>query len=421
MDNPQSLPEQHVESNDPFGSSLFSIHRSSVQHFILLVATNALLITMTVTSSLLGSPVMIALSATTMITVMAMTALVVRVGIRTIAVEAWIRRLGVGDLEYRVEPWGNDEVSKACLALETLRLRSLEVVRLQLVEQLSAQLETKNRELEDALVQLREAQDQVVANQKLSEMVDLASGVAHEIRNPLNFVSNFCEGSAELLDELIDTLSQEKRDDDEIREISGELRANMDHIRRNVGRADRILDGMISLGSSHGAWQEVSLNLLVRQSVGAVLDADVAANGRVQPQVEVREAPADPHCLSVPEGMALAIMCLVRNACEAVAAAERPNAPVIVSVEVDGDQGHVAVRDEGCGMTPEVLERAMTPFFTTKAGDNQGAGLGLCQAAEVARAHGGNVALASTAGRGSTVTLTVQLRPSMATTSDQQA
>ena len=100
----------------------------------------------------------------------------------------------------------------------------------------------------------------------------------------------------------------------------------MDHIRRNVGRADRILEGMISLGSSNGAWQEVSLNLLVRQSVRAVLDADVAANGAA-PQVEVREAPTGPQCLAVPEGMALAVMCLVRNACEAVAAAERPSLP----------------------------------------------------------------------------------------------
>ena len=418
MDNPQHLPERNVESNDPFGSALFSIRRSSVQHFILLITTNALLIALTITSSLVGNAVMIALSATTMVTVMAMTALVVRVGIRTIAVEAWIRRLGMGDLEYRVEPWGNDEVSKACMALETLRLRSLEVVRLQLVEQLSAELETKNQELENAMTQLREAQDQLVANQKLSEMVDLASGVAHEVRNPLNFVTNFCEGSAELLDELMESLDREDRDPDEIKGISGELRANMDHIRRNVGRADRILDGMISLGSSHGAWREVSLNLLVRQSVQAVLDADVAANGAA-PQVEVREAPADPQCLAVPEGMALAIMCLVRNACEAVAATDRPTAPIIVSIEAGEDQGHVAVTDEGFGMTPEVLEKAMTPFFTTKTGDNQGAGLGLCQAAEVARAHGGNVALESMAGRGSTVTLTVQLRPTMAMAPDQ--
>lgn len=419
MDSPQSLPERNIESNDPFGSSLFSIHRYSVKHAILLAATNVLLVALTVTSSLSGNFMMIFLSATTMITVMAMTALVLRVGIRTIAVEVWIRRLGMGDLEYRVEPWGQDEVSKACMALETLRLRSLEVVRLQLVEQLSAELENKNRELEHAMAQLREAQDQLVANQKLSEMVDLASGVAHEIRNPLNFVTNFCEGSADLLDELMESLSQEERDDAEINDISSQLRANVDHIRRNIGRADRILQGMINLGASHGAWQEISLNLLVRQSVQAGLDAYVATDSATRPAVEVQEDPDDPQCLVVAEGMALAIMHLVQNACEAVAATERPNAPITVSIEVDGDEGRVTVRDEGCGMAPEVLDKAMTPFFTTKVGDNQGAGLGLCQAAEVARAHGGNVSLESTDGQGSTVTLAVQLRPATATTPAQ--
>ena len=65
--------------------------------------------------------------------------------------------------------------------------------------------------------------------------------------------------------------------------------------------------------------------------------------------------------------------------------------------------------------------KASTLRLEDLSGDNQGAGLGLCQAAEVARAHGGNVELESTSGSGITVTLTVQLRPSMATTSDQQA
>ena len=72
-------------------------------------------------------------------------------------------------------------------------------------------------------------------------------------------------------------------------------------------------------------------------------------------------------------------------------------------------------------MEPEVLEKALTPFYTTKVGDNQGAGLGLCQAAEVARVHGGNVVLESTAGQGSTATLTVRLRPPIATVTDQDA
>ncbi len=418
------LPRQ-IEGNDPFGMSRFSIRRYSIQHFILIILVNALLATLTVTTILSGNTALMALSATTMVLVWIKTALVVWVGLRAVEVEIWTRRLGMGDFEYRIEPRGNDEISKACQALETLRLRSIEVVRLQLVEKLSADLaaanadlETRNLELDQALSQLREAQDQIVAQQKLREMVDLASGVAHEIRNPLNFVVNFCDGSAELLDELMEALSRDERDDDEIEEISSEIRTNMDYIRRNVGRADRVLQGMINMGHIHGAWQEVSLNLLVRQSVQAAVDSYIATNDGGKPQVEVREDPADPQCLAVPEGIALAVMCLVQNALEAVAISARPYAPITVSVDAGADRADIIVRDEGSGMTSEVLQHVMTPFYTTKQGDNQGAGLGLPQAAEVARAHGGNVEISSTPGKGTTVTLAVSLRPTAASTQE---
>ena len=227
-------------------------------------------------------------------------------------------------------------------------------------------------------------------------------------------MSNFCDGSAELLDELIESLNREERDDGEIEEISSALRANMDHIRRNVGRTDRVLDGMINLGASHGAWQEIGLNLLVRQSVRATLDSWVAVNGGRHPAVELREDPAAPQCMAVPEGMALAIMSLMQNACEAVVATENPDPVITVSVRSDGEEARITVRDEGCGMTPEVLEKAMTPFFTTKMGDHQGAGLGLCQAAEVARSHGGSVTMESVPGRGTTANLILKTRPPMA-------
>lgn len=420
MTDQQEL-QQRPEGNEPFEMSRFSIRRYTIQHFILLVLVNVLLASLTVAAIVWGNPALVALSATTMVVALIKTVLVIWVGLRTVEVEIWIRRLGMGDFDYRIEPRGSDEIAKACEALETLRLRSIEVVRLQLVERLSAELattnadlETRNQELDDTLSQLREAQDQLVAQQKLREMVDLASGVAHEIRNPLNFVANFCDGSAELLDELMEALSQEERDDEEIEGLSNEIRTNMDYIRRNVGRADRVIEGMINLGDIHGAWQEVGLNLLVRQAVQASVDAHIAA-GRRKPLVEVREDPADPQCLAVPEGLALAVMCLVENSLEAVAAGDRPDARVTVSVETDRDRADVIVRDEGCGMTPEVLQNAMTPFYTTRQGDNQGAGLGLPQAAEVARAHGGTVEISSTAGEGTTATLTVSMRPARAT------
>lgn len=421
----QRPPEQRIDSNDPLGMSRFSIRRYSIQHFVLILLVNVLLVTLTVAAIRWGNPVLVVLSTTTMVIAWVKTVLVVWVGMRAVEVEIWTRRLGMGDFDYRIEPRGNDEISKACEALETLRLRSIEVVRLQLVERLSAELaaanadlETRNLELDRTLSQLREAQDQLVAQQKLREMVDLASGVAHEIRNPLNFVANFTDGSAELLDELMEALSRDDRDDGEIEGIGNEIRTNMDYIRRNLGRADRVIQGMIDLGNVEGAWQEVNLNRLVRQAVRAAEDAYIAANGGGKPLVDVREDPADPKCLAVPEGLALAVMCLVQNSLEAVAAGERTDAPITVSVEADGDRIDVIVKDEGCGMTQEVLQNVMTPFYTTRQGDNQGAGLGLPQAAEVARAHGGNIEISSTPGKGTTVTLTLSMQPTPAGTEE---
>ena len=102
-----------MDSNDPFGTSRFSIRRYSVQHFLLIIAVILLLVSMTLVAGIQGHVPLLALSSTTLFVVLLKTSLVVRVGVRTIAVEAWIRRLGMGDFEYRIEPRGNDEVSKA--------------------------------------------------------------------------------------------------------------------------------------------------------------------------------------------------------------------------------------------------------------------------------------------------------------------
>ncbi len=343
-----------------------------------------------------------------------------KIAVDIIPLETWIYQLGRGNLDFVIQPKGNNEVADMARNLETLRQRSIEVVRLQLVEQLSAelevsntQLEKRNEELDETMRQLREAQDQLVAHEKIREMSELAAGVAHEIRNPLNIISNFAATSQSLMEELLVTVEQEERDEDEVAEISSALRDNMNHIRRNVGRADRVLHGMISLGSSHGTWREIDLNLVVRQSVRAALEAYATANGVATPVAEIREDPANPQCLAIPEGMALALMALAQNACDATVEADA-GVPIVVSVQAGPEEASVTFRDEGCGMTPEILEKATTPLFTTKRGDNQGAGLGLTHAAEVARSHGGAIVMTSAPRQGTTVTMTVRLRPTAA-------
>ena len=107
-------------------------------------------------------------------------------------------RMAGGDLETEVEISGRDEVAEMAGALEVFRQHALEVQRLNLVEQLADELQGKNDQLEIVLDDLQNAQDQIIMQGKLAALGELTAGVAHEIRNPLNFVTNFSEASEEL-------------------------------------------------------------------------------------------------------------------------------------------------------------------------------------------------------------------------------
>ena len=142
--------------------------------------------------------------------VAALTALrLITIGLRSVALEVWIRRMGAGDLDYKVEMKGKDEIAELAAALEALRQSSITALQVNLVEKLSKGLQEKNDELERVLEELRQAQDQVILQQKLVELGELTAGIAHEIRNPLNFVRNFTQASEELLEELSDRTRRE--------------------------------------------------------------------------------------------------------------------------------------------------------------------------------------------------------------------
>ncbi|MCY3838891.1 MAG: HAMP domain-containing protein, partial [Gammaproteobacteria bacterium] len=119
-----------------------------------------------------------------------------------------MRDMAGGDLEVPVAVTGNDEVTDMANALEVFRRYALEVQRLNLVEKLAQELDEKNQDLEQALERLRKAQEQIVAEEKLASLGQLTAGVAHEIKNPLNFVNNFSEVSRELVDEISEILEE---------------------------------------------------------------------------------------------------------------------------------------------------------------------------------------------------------------------
>ncbi len=403
--------------NDPFGMSRFSIRRYSVQHFLLISLTNGLLISLTVVAYSHGYVPLIALSAATLAVVLAKTALVVWVGIRTIAVEAWIRRLGMGDLEYRIEPRGNDEVAKACQALEALRQNSIRAMQLDLVSQLSAELQERNGELEQALADLRESQDRIISQQKLAELGELASGVAHEMRNPLQFVRNFTSLSQELVAELLELLEQPgEMDRQEAEDLIRDLTGNLDRVEHHSGRLNSIASAMMIYDrGTGGGFRSVDLNQLIVEQTHLGYRAIQVYEPGFSTEVDMELDPALGETVVVPEDVARAISNLVMNACEAMAEkrrveGDRYQARLMVATKSSEDAVTITVRDNGPGMDREMMARMFNPFVTTRS-TGRNTGLGLSLVWDVIREHGGSIEPESEPGRYTEMKVQLPKRP----------
>ena len=389
--------DEQIVANDPFGMSRFSIRRYSVQHFLLIALTNALLITLTVVASTHGYAPLIALSAAALAVVLVKTVLVVWVGIRTVAVEIWIRRLGMGDLEYRIEPRGNDEVSKACQALEALRQNSIRAMQLDLVTQLSAEIQERNSELEQALADLQDSQDRIISQQKLAELGELAAGVAHEMRNPLQFIGNFTSSSQELAAELLELLEQSGEvDRQEAADLVGDLTGNLERVEHHSDRLTSIASAMMIYDrGTEGGFRPVVLNQLIVEQTNLACQAVQVCEPGFSTEISMELDPNLGEIVAVPEDVARVIANLVMNACEAMAEKRRVEEvsyrpQLTVTTSGSDDAVAMTVRDNGTGLSRELMPRMFNPFVTTR-GAGRNTGLGLSLVWDVVRAHGGSV------------------------------
>ena len=410
--------QKPTESNSPLGMSKFSIRRYSVQHVILLFLVLSLITAMNVYALREGETLLMALAAVTLFLALAMSGLTIFTGVRTVAIEIWIRRLGMGDFEYRIEPWGNDEVSKACEALETLRQSSIRALQLDRVQQLSDELRDKNDELEQALTDLRRTQDQIISQQKLAELGELSSGVAHEMRNPLQFVQNFASSSIEIALELKEMIQQpDKLAEEDAEELIKDLSDNMERVLHHSNRANGIVSAMLTLDrGAAGGFRPVDLNKLVADQTNLahravqVHDSDFFAEIIMELDSRLEEI------IVVPEDVARVIANLVSNACQAMLYKARESAsdyyqPELKVATASTEDGiTILVRDNGTGLTQEVKEKMFNPFFTTKE-SIRNTGLGLSLAYDVIREHGGNIKVDSEPGKHTEMTVILPKRP----------
>ena len=262
-------------------------------------------------------------------------------------------------------------------------------------------VEARTRELAQSLDNLRTTQDRLVQTEKLASLGQLTAGIAHEIKNPLNFVNNFSGVSAELIDELQNVLSgltvdQQARS--EINELTDTLRSNLDKVVQHGKRADAIVKNML-LHSREGSGEHrvVDINALVEESLNLAYHGARAEKQGFNITMERSLDPAAGEVDLFPQDITRVLLNLISNGFYAATKRKTQadhdgyEPTLAASTRSLGDQVEIRIRDNGTGIPPEVKEKMFNPFFTTKPA-GEGTGLGLSISHDIiVKQHGGAI------------------------------
>jgi two-component system, NtrC family, sensor kinase len=260
-------------------------------------------------------------------------------------------------------------------------------------------VEARTRELVASLEDLRAAQDRLVQTEKLASLGQLTAGIAHEIKNPLNFVNNFSALSVELTNELGDVLQQTDLADKiraEVDELTGLLKDNLEKIVQHGKRADSIVKNML-LHSREGSGERRSadVNALVRESLNLAYHGARAEKPGFSITLE-HNLDSEVGAVDLyPQEITRALLNVISNGFYAATRRKVGNEtfkPVLSATTRNlGRTIEIRIRDNGTGIPPEVRERMFNPFFTTKP-TGEGTGLGLSMTHDIiVKQHGGRI------------------------------
>jgi signal transduction histidine kinase len=288
------------------------------------------------------------------------------------------------------------EKTAAKLAIETQLVRAEN-------ERKTQELEYA-KEIEKAYTELKSTQAQLIHSEKMASLGELTAGIAHEIKNPLNFVNNFSEVSRELLDE-IKTELKNKNDDAAIQLIE-DLKQNLDKINQHGKRADSIVKGMLlhSRGTS-GEKTLTDINDLLDQYVNLAYHGMRATNKDFNITIEKDYDNSIEKINVVPQDLSRVFLNIINNACYAAYDRKRKSvdnnfSPTLkVSTENLKDKVEIRIGDNGNGIPADILDKIFQPFFTTKP-TGEGTGLGLSLSYDiVTKIHNGDLRVESEEGK----------------------
>ena len=300
-----------------------------------------------------------------------------------------------------------------------------------LLEETIEELENKRKAIEEtnaalsrSLDELKAAQTQLIQSEKMASLGELTAGIAHEIQNPLNFVNNFSEVSAELLDEMKDELAKGNTQD--AMDMAEDIKQNLEKILIHGKRADGIVKGMLQHSrKSTGQKEPTDINALADEYLRLAYHGIRAKDNSFNATLKTDFDPAIGMVNIIPQDIGRVILNLITNAFYAVSTMTpyplkggpdyQPTVTVTTKYQhpLSGGRGSeesgvqwvtISVSDNGPGIPAHILDKIFQPFFTTKP-TGQGTGLGLSLSYDIVKAHGGELKVETKEGEGSVFTI----------------
>jgi two-component system NtrC family sensor kinase len=311
-------------------------------------------------------------------------------------------KLGQGDLSQRIAIGTRDEIG---ILAERFNLMASRIQESH--DTLESKVEERTKALAQSLAELRSTQDRLIQTEKLASLGQLTAGIAHEIKNPLNFVNNFSALSGELIDELNDLLKDASLDAgtrEEIDELTLMLKGNLEKVVQHGRRADSIVKNML-LHSREGSGEHrpADINAIVEESLNLAYHGARAEKSGFNIKLERELDPAAGLVDVYPQEITRVFLNLISNGFYAATKRKETSDEIFeptlkASTKSLGNGVEIRIRDNGTGIPLEVKERMFNPFFTTKPA-GEGTGLGLSMSHDiVVKQHRGKIDVATEPG-----------------------
>ncbi len=274
-----------------------------------------------------------------------------------------------------------------------------------LVAERTYEIRQQKEELQLALDHLKDTQEQLIQQEKLASLGQLTAGIAHEIKNPLNFVNNFSELSVDFIEEIEEELDKavDFPEKENIRELLEDVKSNLGKIRHHGSRADSIVKSMLmhSRGGT-GTKDPTDLNSLIREYANLAFHGMRANPNPINVDIQLQLDEQMQKINLNAEDFSRVILNLVKNAFDAMRekiakAGNAYKAKVEIRTKDLGDRVLIEVEDNGPGVPDEIRDKLLMPFFTTKKG-TEGTGLGLSITHDIIKSHEGSLEITSKVG-----------------------